>query len=143
MGEHDENISFAQMADTIGAAMAERVRSLSLQLYQRAAAYALERGIIIADTKFEFGLDPQGELVLMDEVLTADSSRYWPASSYEVGISPPSFDKQFVRDYLETLTDWPKQAPPPPLPPHIVAQTAAKYREALRLITGQTLAEQS
>lgn len=141
MGEHDENIPFEQMATTIGTELAERIRAISFELYNTAALYARERGIIIADTKFEFGLDGDGKLHLMDEILTADSSRYWPVSSYQVGMSPPSFDKQFVRDYLESLSDWHKTAPPPPLPDSIVEQTAAKYREALRLITGQTLSE--
>jgi len=112
---------------------------VSLTLYSRAAAYAATRGILIADTKFEFGLDEAGTLYLMDEVLTADSSRFWPADSYQVGISPPSFDKQYVRDYLESLTDWGKTAPPPALPPEVVERTAAKYREALQRLTGQTL----
>lgn len=143
MGDHDENISFEQMVETIGATLAEKVRSISLTLYKTAAEYARERGIIIADTKFEFGLDQNDELVLMDEILTADSSRYWPVDSYQVGISPPSFDKQFLRDYLESLADWPKTAPPPPLPTAILEQTAEKYREALRLITGARLSEES
>ena len=143
LGDHDENISFETVAQTIGAGLAEQVRRISLALYQQASAYARERGIIIADTKFEFGLDEHGELVLMDEILTADSSRFWPAASYQVGISPPSFDKQFLRDYLETLTDWPKTKPAPDLPAEIIEQTAARYREALRLITGQTATENS
>ncbi len=139
-GEHDENISFAQMCEAIGAPLAERIRCISLALYQRAASYAATRGILIADTKFEFGLDAAGTLHLMDEVLTADSSRFWPADSYAVGISPPSFDKQFVRDYLDTLTDWGKTPPAPPLPPAVIQRTADKYREALQRLTGQTLA---
>lgn len=138
-GEHDENISFAQMIEAIGAPMAERIRSVSLEIYRRAADYAATRGIIIADTKFEFGLDDAGTLHLMDEVLTADSSRFWPADSYAVGMSPPSFDKQFVRDYLETITSWGKTPPAPPLPPAVVQRTAEKYREALTRLTGQTL----
>ena len=138
-GEHDENISFAQMVETIGAPLAERIRSVSLEIYRRAADYAATRGIIIADTKFEFGLDEAGTLHLMDEVLTADSSRFWPADSYAVGISPPSFDKQFVRDYLETITSWGKTPPAPPLPHEVVQRTAEKYREALTRLTGQTL----
>jgi len=142
MGDHDENISFEQMVQSIGASLANEIRSVSLKLYETAAAYASQRGIIIADTKFEFGLDEHGTLVLMDEILTADSSRYWPVESYQVGVSPPSFDKQFLRDYLESLKDWPKTAPPPPLPASILEQTAAKYREALRLITGQRLPEE-
>jgi phosphoribosylaminoimidazole-succinocarboxamide synthase len=112
---------------------------VSLELYQRASAYAAERGIIIADTKFEFGLDAGGTLYLMDEVLTADSSRFWPADEYRVGQSPPSFDKQFIRDYLETVPGWGKQPPAPPLPERVIAQTADKYREALRRITGEQL----
>jgi phosphoribosylaminoimidazole-succinocarboxamide synthase len=119
--------------------MAERVRDTAIALYHFAAEHAAKRGIIIADTKFEFGLAPDGELVLIDEALTPDSSRFWPASSYRVGSSPPSFDKQLVRDYLETL-DWNKKAPGPRLPPAILAQTAAIYEEALRRITGPPLA---
>jgi phosphoribosylaminoimidazole-succinocarboxamide synthase len=140
LGEHDENITFDEMVARTSAELAERIRDISLKLYRRAADYALTRGIVIADTKFEFGLDPEGRLYLMDEVLTADSSRFWPADEYEVGRSPPSFDKQFVRDYLETLKDWPKRAPAPPLPADVVARTAEKYREALRRLTGQELA---
>ena len=139
-GEHDENISFDAMVTAIGEPLATRIREVSLTLYERAAAYAATRGILIADTKFEFGLDEGGTLYLMDEVLTADSSRFWPADSYQVGISPPSFDKQYVRDYLESLTDWGKTAPPPALPPEVVERTAAKYREALQRLTGQVLA---
>jgi phosphoribosylaminoimidazole-succinocarboxamide synthase len=139
MGEHDENISFDTMCATIGAPLAERIRAVSLELYRRASEYAATRGILIADTKFEFGLDDAGTLHLMDEVLTADSSRFWPADQYRVGISPPSFDKQYVRDYLETLTTWAKTPPAPPLPPEVVERTAAKYREALLRLTGLTL----
>ena len=128
-GEHDENISFAETVELLGADLAEKVRTLSLTIYQQAAEYAAERGIIIADTKLEFGFDRNSELYLIDEVLTPDSSRFWPADSYSTGISPPSFDKQYVRDYLETL-DWNKQAPGPALPEEVVRQTAAKYREA-------------
>lgn len=135
MGEHDENISFEQMTNQIGKDLAEKIRSISLQLYQEAADYALTQGIIIADTKFEFGLDGAGELHLMDELLTADSSRFWPADSYVEGSSPPSFDKQYVRDYLETL-DWNKQAPAPLLPDFVVEQTAQKYRDALFRLAG-------
>lgn len=135
MGEHDENISFEQMADQIGKPLAEKIRQVSLQLYKEAADYALTQGIIIADTKFEFGLDAKGELHLMDEVLTADSSRFWPANDYAEGTSPPSFDKQYVRDYLETL-DWDKQAPAPRLPEFVIEQTAQKYREALFRLAG-------
>jgi len=137
-GAHDENISFDDMAARIGRPLAEQIREVSLQLYQEAASYALEKGIIIADTKFEFGLDEKGQLHLMDEVLTADSSRYWPADQYQEGQSPPSFDKQFVRDYLETL-DWDKTPPGPDLPDHVIERTAAKYREALFRITGVRL----
>lgn len=128
-GEHDENISFAETVTLLGADLAEKVRSLSLTIYRQAAEYAAGRGIIIADTKLEFGFDGNGELYLIDEVLTPDSSRFWPADSYRTGISPPSFDKQYVRDYLETL-DWNKQAPGPALPGEVISQTAAKYREA-------------
>ena len=129
LGTHDENIDFATVEKTIGPALAAQVRDVALRLYSEAADYALTRGIIIADTKFEFGLDAAGTLHLIDEVLTPDSSRFWPADTYQVGTSPPSFDKQFVRDYLETL-DWNKQAPGPKLPPEILDKTAAKYREA-------------
>ena len=135
LGSHDENVSFEQIAAVIGRELAEQVRETSLRLYREAADYALMRGIIIADTKFEFGLDEQGQLVLMDEALTPDSSRFWPADQYQPGVNPPSFDKQFVRDYLETL-DWNKQPPGPELPPEIVAHTVAKYREALARLTG-------
>ncbi|MEZ5650035.1 MAG: phosphoribosylaminoimidazolesuccinocarboxamide synthase [Burkholderiaceae bacterium] len=136
LGEHDENISFERMADTVGAALAASVRDASLALYQRAAAYARERGIIIADTKFEFGLDDDDRLTLMDEVLTPDSSRFWPADQWQPGGSPPSFDKQFVRDYLESVPGWNKRPPPPPLPAEVIRRSADKYREALRLLTG-------
>jgi phosphoribosylaminoimidazole-succinocarboxamide synthase len=135
LGTHDENIDFATVEKTIGPLLAAQVRDAALRLYSEAAAYALTRGIIIADTKFEFGLDAAGTLHLIDEVLTPDSSRFWPADTYKVGTSPPSFDKQFVRDYLETL-DWNKQAPGPKLPPEILEKTAAKYREALDRLTG-------
>ena len=140
IGEHDENISFAEMENRIGKALAGRMRTISIQLYKTAAEYAATRGIIIADTKFEFGLDEDGTLHLMDEVLTADSSRFWPADSYASGGSPPSFDKQFVRDYLETL-DWNKTAPAPALPADVIEKTAAKYREALVRLTGSDLKE--
>ena len=139
LGAHDENISFAEMEQRIGSALAQKMRSVSIALYQAAADYAATRGIIIADTKFEFGLDAAGTMYLMDEVLTADSSRFWPADSYAPGISPPSFDKQFVRDYLETLTDWPKTAPAPALPVDVIDKTGAKYREALERLTGGKL----
>ena len=138
LGTHDENISFERMKQIVGAELAFRIRSVSLALYAAASEYAVTRGIIIADTKFEFGLDDKGELRLMDEVLTADSSRFWPAERYAEGSSPPSFDKQFVRDWLETQ-DWNKTPPPPDLPPEVVAKTAAKYREALLRLTGQTV----
>ena len=139
LGEHDENISFDEMKNRIGNELATKMRDVSIQLYQAAADYAATRGIIIADTKFEFGLDDNGVMHLMDEVLTADSSRFWPADSYAEGISPPSFDKQFVRDYLETLKDWGKTAPAPALPADVIEKTGAKYREALQRLTGQTL----
>lgn len=139
IGEHDENISFTEMENRIGKELAAKIRDVSIRLYQTAADYAATRGIIIADTKFEFGLDDNGTLHLMDEVLTADSSRFWPADSYAPGMSPPSFDKQFVRDYLETLTHWNKTAPAPTLPPDVIEKTGAKYREALQRLTGETL----
>jgi len=135
-GEHDENIDFAQAAVVLGGPLAEQVRDVSLRIYEEAAAYAAQRGIIIADTKFEFGTDAAGSLVLIDEVLTPDSSRFWPADSYAAGISPPSFDKQFVRDYLETL-DWDKKPPGPRLPAEVLKRTAEKYREAQRRLIGQ------
>ena len=134
-GEHDENISFAETVGLLGAELADKVRTLSLTIYRQAAEYAAERGIIIADTKLEFGFDRNSELYLIDEVLTPDSSRFWPADSYRMGISPPSIDKQFVRDYLETL-DWDKKAPGPALPEEVVRQTAAKYREAQDRLLG-------
>ncbi|HYM47978.1 MAG TPA: phosphoribosylaminoimidazolesuccinocarboxamide synthase [Burkholderiaceae bacterium] len=140
LGTHDENISFERMQQVIGAELAFRVRSISLALYAAAAEYAVTRGIIIADTKFEFGIDDQGGLRLMDEVLTADSSRFWPAEEYAEGSSPPSFDKQFVRDWLETQ-DWNKAPPPPDLPAEVVAKTDEKYREALLRLTGLTLTD--
>jgi len=133
-GTHDENIDFATVEKTLGSALAIQVRDAALRLYSEAAAYAATRGIIIADTKFEFGLDEGGKLYLIDEVLTPDSSRFWPADTYKVGTSPASFDKQFVRDYLETL-DWNKRAPGPKLPAEIIEKTAAKYREALARLT--------
>jgi phosphoribosylaminoimidazole-succinocarboxamide synthase len=136
---HDENISFAQVEQLIGKPLAARVRDVSIRLYKEAADYAATRGIIIADTKFEFGLNSQNELVLIDEVLTADSSRFWPADSYRVGMSPPSFDKQFVRDYLESLT-WDKTPPAPKLPEDVIARTSQKYRDALERLTGRKLA---
>jgi phosphoribosylaminoimidazole-succinocarboxamide synthase len=135
VGDHDENISFDRMVDIIGLDLATQVRAVSIQLYQTAAAYALTKGIIIADTKFEFGLDADGTLTLMDEVLTPDSSRYWPVESYAEGSNPPSYDKQFVRDWLEQATvngkPWDKRAPAPALPVEVIERTAAKYQEAL------------
>ena len=133
VGGHDENISFEKTVNLLGQDLAEQVRDVSIKLYQEAAAYALERGIIIADTKFEFGTDDNGALVLIDEVLTPDSSRFWPADSYQAGISPPSFDKQYVRDYLETL-DWDKTDPGPRLPEDVIRRTGEKYREAMNLL---------
>lgn len=135
VGAHDVNIDFEQMAASIGRELAGQVREATLRIYREAADYARSRGIIIADTKLEFGLDREGRLTLIDEVLTPDSSRFWPAESYRPGISPPSFDKQYVRDYLETL-DWDKTAPGPRLPAQIAARTAEKYAEALRRLTG-------
>ena len=139
VGEHDENISYAEVEERIGKELAAKIREVSIRLYQEASNYAATKGIIIADTKFEFGLDEAGHLVLMDEVLTADSSRFWPASSYQVGSNPPSFDKQFVRDWLESaLVDgkpWNKTAPAPKLPNDVIEKTAAKYREALETLT--------
>ena len=134
-GEHDENITFDEVERTIGASMAAKVREVSLALYREAAAHALARGIIIADTKFEFGTDADGGLWLIDEALTPDSSRFWPVAEYRTGISPPAFDKQFVRDWLESV-HWDKRPPAPKLPPDILAKTAEKYREALRLLAG-------
>jgi phosphoribosylaminoimidazole-succinocarboxamide synthase len=136
---HDENISFKEVAKLIGKDLAEKVRDISIRLYREASEYAATKGIIIADTKFEFGTDAKGNLVLIDEVLTADSSRFWPADSYQVGVSPPSFDKQYVRDYLETL-DWDKTPPAPKLPAEVIAKTSQKYREALERLTGRKLA---
>ena len=135
---HDENISFEQVEKLVGAELARKVRDISIRLYKEASEYAASRGIIIADTKFEFGLNGSNELALIDEVLTADSSRFWPKDSYQVGISPPSYDKQFVRDYLETL-DWNKEPPAPKLPPDVIARTSEKYREALQRLTGRGL----
>ncbi len=143
MGDHDENISFERMAEIIGAPLAAQVREVAIALYQTAAAYALTKGIIIADTKFEFGLDADGTLTLMDEVLTPDSSRFWPLEGYQAalrdGLNPPSYDKQFVRDWLEQAVvagkPWNKQAPAPSLPASVVEHTAATYREALQRLT--------
>ena len=136
VGRHDENVAFEVIEKAIGAATAARVRELALALYAFAADFARGRGIIIADTKFEFGLGATGQVVLMDEALTPDSSRFWPADSYREGTSPPSFDKQYVRDYLETL-DWDKRPPGPRLPPEVIAGTVEKYREAERRLTGR------
>jgi phosphoribosylaminoimidazole-succinocarboxamide synthase len=137
MGEHDENIPFTEVAALIGAGLAARVRDTAIALYNFAAEHARRRGIIIADTKFEFGVDAAGQLTLIDEALTPDSSRFWPADTYRVGTSPPSFDKQFVRDYLETL-DWNKKAPGPALPPEVIKATSENYREALKRLTAAT-----
>ena len=136
---HDENISFAEMEQLVGKELAAKVRDVSIRLYKEAAQYAATKGILIADTKFEFGTDAKGNLILIDEALTADSSRFWPADSYRVGVSPPSFDKQYVRDYLETL-DWDKTPPAPRLPAEVIARTSQKYKEALERLTGRTLA---
>jgi phosphoribosylaminoimidazole-succinocarboxamide synthase len=135
---HDENITFSQVEALIGQELAAKVRDVSIRLYKEAADYAATKGIIIADTKFEFGLDGSNNLVLIDEALTADSSRFWPADSYRVGISPPSFDKQYVRDYLESLT-WDKTPPAPKLPEDVIARTSQKYRDALERLTGRKL----
>jgi phosphoribosylaminoimidazole-succinocarboxamide synthase len=139
VGDHDQNVSFAAMVDAVGHELATQVRDATLAIYRWAAAYAAERGIIIADTKFEFGTDEDGTLYVMDEMLTPDSSRFWPADQYRVGISPPSYDKQFVRDYLETL-DWNKTAPGPHVPAAVIDATAAKYAEALQRLAGIRLA---
>lgn len=139
MGDHDENIDFARMSEIIGPVLAQRVRETSIELYTRAAELALAKGMIIADTKFEFGLDEDGTLTLMDEVLTPDSSRFWPVEGYAPGSNPPSYDKQFVRDWLESVridgVPWNKRAPAPALPASVIAQTAARYREALERLT--------
>ena len=135
---HDQNISFAQMSALVGGAVAEELRRRSLDVYRRAAEHARGRGILLADTKFEWGRLPDGELILIDEVLTPDSSRFWPADAYQVGVSPPSFDKQFVRDWLET-SGWDKNSTPPPLPNDVVSRTRAKYLEAYERLTGKSL----
>jgi phosphoribosylaminoimidazole-succinocarboxamide synthase len=135
VGQHDENISFEKAAEILGHDAADKVQSASLTIYKECASYALTRGIIIADTKFEFGTDEKGVLTLIDEVLTPDSSRFWPADQYQPGANPPSFDKQYVRDYLESL-GWNKKPPAPKLPPEVIARTAEKYREALTRLTG-------
>ena len=137
-GMHDENISYEQAVEIIGESAAAILKKLTLALYTKAHDYALTKGIILADTKFEFG-ELDGELILIDEVLTPDSSRFWPADQYRVGISPPSFDKQYVRDYLETLTDWGKTAPAPALPAEVIEKTQAKYFEAIERLTGEKL----
>lgn len=134
-GQHDENISFEQTKELLGEDMAEQVKKLSIQIYTEAAVHARQRGIIIADTKFEFGVDADNKLHLIDEVLTPDSSRFWPADQYQPGTSPPSYDKQFVRDYLETL-DWDKTPPAPELPDEIILKTAEKYADAEKVLTG-------
>ncbi|MBB2929689.1 phosphoribosylaminoimidazolesuccinocarboxamide synthase [Paraburkholderia silvatlantica] len=139
MGHHDENITYEEMERRIGTELSRTIKEISIRLYKEAADYAATRGIIIADTKFEFGLDNHGQLYLMDEALTADSSRFWPADQYQVGSNPPSFDKQFVRDWLETQ-DWKKEPPAPKLPDDVIAKTSAKYQEALERLTGQKLA---
>jgi len=147
MGDHDENISFARMAEIVGAELAERVRDIAIELYQTAARIALDKGIIIADTKFEFGLDQEGNLTLMDEALTPDSSRFWPVEGYQqalaAGVNPPSFDKQFVRDWLEGAgvrgQPWNKRPPAPALPPEVIAFTAARYGEAFTRLTGRAV----
>jgi phosphoribosylaminoimidazole-succinocarboxamide synthase len=140
MGDHDENISFDRMREIVGLNLAERVRETSIRLYTTAAAFALDKGIIIADTKFEFGLDRDGTLTLMDEVLTPDSSRFWPVEGYAEGTNPPSYDKQFVRDWLEQVRvdgrPWNKKAPAPALPGELIAKTAQRYREAMQLLVG-------
>ena len=139
LGDHDENISFAQVINKIGEPLAQQMKEISIQLYQEASKYAASKGILIADTKFEFGLNDAGQMILMDEILTADSSRFWPASSYVIGSNPPSFDKQFVRDWLESVKvdgqPWNKKAPAPHLPAQVIEQTAAKYQEALAILT--------
>ncbi|WP_322032392.1 phosphoribosylaminoimidazolesuccinocarboxamide synthase [Paraburkholderia sp. J76] len=139
MGHHDENITYEEMERRIGTELSRTIKEISIKLYKEAADYAATRGIIIADTKFEFGLDNHGQLYLMDEALTADSSRFWPADQYQVGSNPPSFDKQFVRDWLENQ-DWKKEPPAPKLPDEVVSKTSAKYQEALERLTGQKLA---
>ncbi|WP_233864408.1 phosphoribosylaminoimidazolesuccinocarboxamide synthase [Paraburkholderia adhaesiva] len=138
MGHHDENITYEEMERRIGTELSRTIKEISIKLYKEAADYAATRGIIIADTKFEFGLDNHGQLYLMDEALTADSSRFWPADQYQVGSNPPSFDKQFVRDWLETQ-NWAKEPPAPKLPDEVIEKTSAKYQEALERLTGQKL----
>lgn len=133
VGDHDENISFEKMCDSIGPKLAEEIRTISIEIYKRASEYAAQHGIIIADTKFEFGLDENGTLTLMDEILTPDSSRFWPKDQWQEGVNPPSYDKQFIRDYLLSL-DWDKTAPGPAIPQDILDKTAEKYREAITLL---------
>jgi len=139
VGDHDENISFDEVIQRVGSSIANQMKDISIQLYKEASSFAAQKGILIADTKFEFGLNDNGEMVLMDEILTADSSRFWPAQSYVVGENPPSFDKQFVRDWLESVSvegqPWNKKAPAPHLPDEVILQTAAKYQEALNILT--------
>ena len=139
VGDHDENISFDEVIQRVGSSIANQMKDISIQLYKEASSFAAQKGILIADTKFEFGLNENGEMVLMDEILTADSSRFWPAQSYVVGENPPSFDKQFVRDWLESVSvegqPWNKKAPAPHLPDEVILQTAAKYQEALNILT--------
>ncbi|MES2128459.1 MAG: phosphoribosylaminoimidazolesuccinocarboxamide synthase [Pseudomonadota bacterium] len=139
VGEHDENVSFEEAEKIVGADVARQVRDYAIRLYTEAAEYAATKGIIIADTKFEFGQDADGKIYLIDEILTPDSSRFWPMDSYQVGMSPPSYDKQFVRDYLETLKDWNKAPPAPPVPQDVIMKTQAKYLEALVKLTGEGL----
>lgn len=136
VGDHDENISFDQMANVIGEDRAKNIKDKSIEIYNFARDYALDRGIIIADTKFEFGLDDQGDLILMDEILTPDSSRFWDADLYKIGTSPQSFDKQFLRDWLESI-DWNKQPPPPPLPSDVIEMTKQKYQHVQHLLLNQ------
>ena len=136
VGDHDININFDETVDLIGVELAKQIRDVSIDIYRKAADYAIEKGIIIADTKFEFGLDENENLVLIDEILTPDSSRFWPVESYQTGISPPSFDKQYVRDYLETL-DWDKTDPGPELPESVIENTAEKYQEARRKLISE------
>ena len=136
VGDHDENISFDQMANVIGKDRAKNIKEKSIEIYNFARDYALDRGIIIADTKFEFGLDEQGDLILMDEILTPDSSRFWDADLYKIGMSPQSFDKQFLRDWLESI-DWNKQPPPPPLPSDVIEMTKQKYQHVQHLLLNQ------
>lgn len=136
VGDHDENISYAQAAELVGEPLMSQIKEISIELYQRASAHAAKCGILLADTKFEFGIDEQGNLILMDEIFTPDSSRFWPAEQWQLGSSPPSYDKQFVRDYLLTLKDWDRQAPGPELPAEVIEQTRGIYLQALEELTG-------